>query len=106
MAWTPDQAREMAKKGGKAAAEKARARAALTSNELAKVVLDGNAELAAKVLVEAMNDVELPTKERAEIAKRILEYAIGRPRISEPTKTESEDDKEPSGPIEFSTRES
>lgn len=102
--WPKAVARAMGAKGGKAAAEAREARAALTSNEKVMNVLTNGSEAAARVLVEALDDEDISKKDKAEIAKRILEYVVGKPRTMQADKPDEDPEEVPASPLSITKR--
>lgn len=102
MPWTPEQAKENARKGGLARAEKARIQRLKSVPEVAKELLENAAPQAARVLIALLDDPDdgpkLTAKEKADIAKLVLQYGIGKPHIAKPNESDPEDaDESPEG---------
>jgi len=85
---TPEEARELGRKGGQASAAARAERAKLRQDVLAKARFEQAADDMAKVIIDAAmgkDDLKvLSPKERAMFALKALEYGVGRPRPSEP----------------------
>ena len=85
---TPEEARELGRKGGQASAAARAERAKLRQDVLAKARFEQAADDMAKVIIDAAMGKDdfkvLSPKERAMFALKALEYGVGRPRPSEP----------------------
>lgn len=85
---TPEEARELGRRGGQASAAARAERAKLRQDVLAKARFEQAADDMAKVIIDAAmgreDFAQLAPKERAMFALKALEYGVGRPRPSEP----------------------
>lgn len=86
--------KEQARLGGKKSGEARRAKARLRADVRAKLKFEDAAEQVAGVLVQAAlgqgKFERLDAKEQAQFAVKVLEYAVGRPRPTEPASQSEE----------------
>ena len=85
---TPEEARELGRKGGQASAAARAERSKLRQDVLAKARFERAADDMAAILIDAAmgkgDFTALGPKERAMFALKALEYGVGRPRPTEP----------------------
>lgn len=105
--WTPEQAREMASKGGKVAA--ARRRATKAKDPLAEIrkTVEGGLNAYVEELQAAAKGEgtykELDVKDRLSINKFLFEWAAGRPTARGPSAMAQDDDDEPQDGFRLTT---
>ena len=103
---TPEEARELGRKGGRASGAARAERAKLRNDVLARSRFERAADDMANIIIKAAKGEgefsALQPKERAAFALKALEYGVGRPRAADPVTPEEE---EVQAGIAFSVRE-